>query len=73
MRAVLDLLSDGEWHVIEWSRDVLHLAEAEAEHIIWFLEELGLVDVDSAAGRVKMSDDFRRLPDLPIGTSQIFY
>ncbi len=65
MRKALDLLADGEWHVIEWLSEVLQLAETEADHIIRFLEEFGLVDVDPFAERVKMSDDFIGLPELP--------
>ena len=64
IRAVLGLLDDGEWHFIERLGEMLQLTETETEHIIWFLEEFGLVVVDPFAKRVKMSDDFRRLPEL---------
>ncbi len=60
--AVLDLLGDGEWHFIEWLIDVLKFVGGEMENILWFLEEFGFVNVDSIGGRVKISEEFRRLP-----------
>ncbi len=62
--AVLNLLVDGEWHFIEWMTEVLEFVGGEMEDILWFLEEFGFATVDSIGGRVKVSEEFRRLPEL---------
>jgi hypothetical protein len=63
--AVIDLLADGEWHLIAWLREMLKLAQTEEEHIIQFLEEFGLANVDSTARRVKINEEFKKLSELP--------
>jgi hypothetical protein len=63
--AVIDLLADGEWHLIAWLREMLQLAQTEEEHIMHFLEEFGLAHVDSTGRRAKINEEFKKLPELP--------
>ncbi len=62
--AVLNLLADGEWHFTDWLTGVLEFVGGEMENILWFLEEFGFAIVDSNGGRVKISEEFRRLPEV---------
>ncbi|MEM2419743.1 MAG: hypothetical protein QXL38_01995 [Candidatus Bathyarchaeia archaeon] len=54
-------MADGNWHVKEEILEETRLNPKQLETIISFLEEYGIVDVDSKKSSVRLNKNFRKV------------
>lgn len=55
---ILDILSDGKWHVMKELQQQMDMDESEVQKIAAFLNKYDFATVDDANKKVKISKDF---------------
>jgi hypothetical protein len=58
---VLQLLGDGEWHLIEELQECLGFSGFEVKELMGFLDKYGFATVDNLKLEVKVNSDFQKL------------
>ena len=58
---ILELLSDGKWHIIEELLARLELNKQKFQEITTFLNKYDFVEIDEKNRKVKINKDFQRV------------
>ena len=61
IKTILDVLGDGKWHLIEELLLNLNLSEAKFRELTMFLATYRFVKVDEKNGRVKITNNVKKL------------
>ena len=57
---ILEILNDGQWHMLNEVQKKMKLNENQSKHIIAFLKEYEFIAIDERKKQIKLEEDVRK-------------